>query len=195
MGRMIDSGSVGGTGTSRGVTLRSVALLAVIGVCAIGAAAAAERENEKPKAPASKMGASFDRMKALDGEWTGTAQGGPVTVLYKVTAAGSAVVETLFPGTPHEMVTVYTLDGDDLMLTHYCAAGNAPRMKATSARGANALDFKFAGATNLRSSRDMHMHEMSIEFLDADHVRSEWVSYKDGRKADSVKFDLARKKS
>ena len=52
-----------------------------------------------------------------------------VVSTYRVTAAGSAVMEVLFPGTDHEMVTVYHQDGDDLILTHYCAAGNQPRMK------------------------------------------------------------------
>jgi hypothetical protein len=47
--------------------------------------------------------------------------GMPVRVEYRVTGAGSAVVETLFPGTPHEMVTVYHARKGVLCMTHYCA--------------------------------------------------------------------------
>ena len=50
------------------------------------------------------------------------------TIVYSVIAAGSAVHEHMFPGGPHEMVTVYHLDGPDLLLTHYCAAGNKKLM-------------------------------------------------------------------
>ena len=59
---------------------------------------------------------------------------GDLVARYAVTAAGSAVVETVFPGTEHEMVTVYHADGSDLVLTHYCMEGNQPRMRAKAAR-------------------------------------------------------------
>ena len=65
--------------------------------------------------------AAFAKMKSLAGEWTGTiderGKGDPITVIYKTTANGTAVMETLFPGAPYEMVTVYHLDGDKLVLT------------------------------------------------------------------------------
>jgi len=40
----------------------------------------------------------------------------PVT--YKLTGAGSALIETQFPGMGHEMVSVYHLDGPELRMTH-----------------------------------------------------------------------------
>ena len=68
--------------------------------------------------------AALERFKQLSGEWTGKEvegihPGQQVNANYKVTAGGSAVVETLFPGTEHEMVTVIQPDGADLVLTHY----------------------------------------------------------------------------
>src|SRR5579862_1470550 len=88
-------------------------------------------EDKKP----SQAGERFEQFKQLAGDWVGTATGhGPdekdVHVQFKVTAGGSAVVETEFPGTEHEMVTVITEDGGDLSLTHYCMLGNQPHMKA-----------------------------------------------------------------
>src|SRR5262245_1647364 len=72
--------------------------------------------------------ASLERFKALEGEWVAAESGemahaGDLMARYHVTAAGSAVVEEVFPGTPHEMVTVYHLDGKELVLTHYCMNG------------------------------------------------------------------------
>ncbi|MCK7511304.1 MAG: hypothetical protein MZV70_49445 [Desulfobacterales bacterium] len=55
--------------------------------------------------------------------------GPAVSVTYRITANGSVVLETLFPGTDHEMLTLYHLDNDRLGLTHYCAMGNQPRME------------------------------------------------------------------
>src|SRR5580765_5136613 len=110
--------------------------------------------------------AGFARLKKLAGEWVAADDQGKPTdqlvAVYKVTAAGSAVQETLFPGGDHEGVTIFHLDGSNLVLTHYCAAGNQPRQKADPNSPANRIDFKFAGGTNLDPAKDMHMHESSI---------------------------------
>src|SRR5207237_10320126 len=89
-----------------------------------GFAAAQDMKQEPPKS-----NARFDRLKKLAGDWT-TGGAEPATASFRVTAGGSAVVETLFAGTPHEMVTVYTADGDDVKLTHYCMLGNQPTLRA-----------------------------------------------------------------
>src|SRR5258706_428438 len=76
---------------------------------------------------------AFEQFKQLAGEWVGKRagkDGHALTVQYKVTAGGSAVVETIMPGTDHEMVSVIPPDGDNLLLPHYCMLGNQPHMKA-----------------------------------------------------------------
>jgi hypothetical protein len=147
-------------------------------------------------APATDAKAALERLKGLTGTWTmsggkeGT-EGGIVT--YKVTGAGSAVVETLFAGGPHEMVTVYFLDGNDLVLTHYCAAGNQPRMRAKLGGDPNTLAFTFDGGTNFDPKKDMHMHEAVLKFIGPDQLRSEWQSYNGTTKGERVEIDLKRK--
>jgi len=139
--------------------------------------------------------ARFDNLKALTGEWTMSGGDGSVAVTYRVTAGGSAVVETLFPGAPHEMVTVYTIDKGDLVLTHYCAEGNQPHMKAVKGGDANAIAFKFDGGGNIKSPKDGHMHEATFAFKDTDHVTTTWLFYKDGKAGESKEFVLVRLKS
>ena len=98
--------------------------------------------------------AALERLKTLAGTWRGhvvTEDGPPATVVYSVTAAGTAVTEALFPGTSHEMLTVYHLEGDDLVLTHYCAMGNQPRMKLARAAGTDPV-----GAALRLRGRDEH---------------------------------------
>ena len=86
------------------------------------------------KAAKSPAAVQLERLKALAGTWVAADKDGKptdqVVSVIKVTAAGSAVQETLFPGQPHEMVSIYHLDKGDLVMTHYCALGNQPRMKA-----------------------------------------------------------------
>ena len=125
----------------------------------------------------------FERLKSLDGSWIdvdgifGTK--GAVAVTYKVTSGGHSVIETFPTGTPHEMVTVYHLEGNDLVLTHYCTAGNQPRMKREPSTNAKDLTFRCVGGTNMTES-DSHMHSARLVLVDQDHLKGTWSSVKAG---------------
>lgn len=141
---------------------------------------------------------SLETLKQLAGQWVRLdEQGEPtdkVVSEYRVTAAGSAVVEVLFPGSEHEMVTVYYQDGADLLLTHFCAAGNQPRMKCVAGDDPQVLVFDFVDATNMRSMGDHHMHAGTIKIIGSDRLESQWQAHRDGQPHELVKFQLARKK-
>ena len=143
---------------------------------------------------------AFEKLKGLVGEWVEAGKDGKptdkVVSVYKLTAGGSAVHETIFPGTPMEMVTVYHLDGKDLTLTHYCMLGNQPRLKLDQASTDKKLKFAFVGGSNLDPAKDPHMHEGSITFLDANTIESAWVGYQDGKPAEGhqMTMKLVRKK-
>lgn len=145
----------------------------------------------EPAAPDS----AFETLKALAGEWAGQRDdGATVKVTYEVYSNGSAVVETITPPDEPNMVTVYHLDGQDLRLTHYCAAKNQPRMKAKSVSpDGRLLSFEFVDATNLARPTDGHMHALEITFLDSDRIRHKWTWMENEQKRDNV-FDLARVK-
>jgi hypothetical protein len=166
------------------------------GLLALTLAAAAGADEKK--APAKNAG--LERMKKLAGTWVAADDKGQptgqVVSVFKVTSAGSAVQETLFPGTDHEMVTVYHLDGPDVVLTHYCALGNQPHLKLDTAGLPNKLAFKFVGGTNLNPAKDMHMHEGTITIVDDDHLESSWQGWQDGKAAagHAMTMKLVRKK-
>ena len=92
------------------------------------------------------------------------------------------------------MVTIYYMDGADLVLTHYCAMGNQPRMKFTGVSDKGEYVFDFTGGSNIDPAKDMHMHAVRIRILGPDKVESVWDSWKDGKKVESKTFVLARKK-
>jgi hypothetical protein len=149
----------------------------------------------EPARPAADAKAAFERLKTLAGDWTAKigGQGQPAKVQYRVTAAGSVLMETQFPGAPHEMITMYHLDGDDLRLTHYCAAKNQPRLKLDRAAStADTLVFAFDGGTNFDPSKDTHMHSAEIRFEGPGHVVSRWASYQGGKKGPEAVFDLSK---
>jgi hypothetical protein len=157
-----------------------------------------DKRDEKEHGKETGKHARFEQFKQLAGEWVGKEKGKggfEVHVKYKVTAGGSAVVETLFPGTDHEMVTVIHRDGDDLLLTHYCMLGNQPQMKAPGKGDGTKVAFKFVRATNLKSEKEMHMRDATYTFVSKDTLRTEWTHYKDGKAGDRVVFELKRRKA
>jgi hypothetical protein len=152
--------------------------------------------------PASAAGPAasspgLERFKSLAGEWVAAEDGpmqkkGDLVARYTVTAAGSAVVETVFPGSEHEMVTVYTADGGDVVLTHYCMEGNQPRMRAKAPTGSK-VQFAFEGGARIDPRRDRHMHSAWIEFVGADEIRNEWTEHAQGKPVMVVGSHLVRK--
>ncbi len=177
----------------RGTLVLGLVLVAHLTIAAEPAAPVSPAAATTPSAAAA-----FDRLKSLAGDWAGTvgdANGPPASITYRVTAAGSAVVETLFPGTPHEMVTVYHRDGDALVLTHYCAAGNQPRMRLDPAASTTErLVFAFAGGTNLNPAVDAHMHSGELRLVGPDRLEEDWASYKDGKQTSTHRFLITRRR-
>lgn len=128
---------------------------------------------------------TFEKLKKLSGTWMEADKDGKptdkVVSIIRVTAGGSAVHETLFPGDPMEMISVYHLDNDDLLMTHYCMLGNQPRMKADPASPPNQIRWKFVGGTNLDPTKDAHMHAATVTFIDEDHIEIEGESWEGGK--------------
>lgn len=146
--------------------------------------------------PADQPSPAFDRLKTLAGEWEGTAveEGKPVPArtTYRVVSDGSALLNDLDPGTPHEMVTMFHMDGKELLMTHYCAAHNQPRLRAVPGSDPKVIAFEFKDATNLASPDAGHMHRVKFKILDADHHVEEWT-YLDHGKEQTGRFEFHRK--
>jgi hypothetical protein len=136
-----------------------------------------------------------ERVKALAGTWEGDrASEGPQVTTFTVSSAGSSVREVMFPGTPHEMTNMYHMDGDSLLMTHYCAMGNQPRMRATVGPNPNELRFEFDGVSNLRTPDEMYMGSMTMTIVDEDHIKQVWHHYVKGVKGEPTVIELTRKR-
>ncbi len=146
------------------------------------------------KADAQREAATLDRVKSLAGEWV-WAEGenaGQLASVFAVSSAGSVVREIMFPGSAHEMTNLYHLDGPDLLVTHYCAQGNQPRMRCTSP-GAGRLDFYSDGVTNLIDANKEYMAELSLIFNPDGTITQEWRSMTGGKVTGHAVFQLKRK--
>lgn len=115
-----------------------------------------------------------------------------VRVEYKVSSNGSTIIETLFPGHKHEMMTVYHDKGGKLSMTHYCSIGNQPQMDLVKADG-NTLEFALSSeAADINVAKDGHMHGLVITMVDKDHLLHSWTMYQEGQPGGQTDLELTR---
>ena len=133
------------------------------------------------------------RIKSLVGSWQGTNDGRPVSVTYALVSNGTALMENLNGGHDADMITMYTPDGAVLLATHYCAAGNQPRMRAQASPDGKSIDFQFVDVSNANGSSADVMRRLVVTFVDANHFNQQWTSSgADGKEHTSV-FQFTRK--
>lgn len=144
--------------------------------------------------PDAATTAAFDRLKTLAGTWEAPDEKGVKSVVSVITVSsnGSAIREVMLPGTPNEMTNMYHLDGSSIMVTHYCAMGNQPRMRCRSSDGTT-FSFAFDGITNMAGKDDNPMASLILEIKDANHMSQTWDNLKPGADAHAV-FELSRKR-
>lgn len=134
---------------------------------------------------AGEADALFERLEGLEGVWEGTStRGWEGRVEYRLIGRHSALMGvSSYEAHPGDtMVTIYYRHGDDVGLTHYCVAGNQPRLVATEIEeGGRRATFTFAGATGIVSRDEGHMDKVVIEFVDDDEFVSRWTWYQDGQ--------------
>ena len=152
----------------------------------------------------------FDSLKGLAGTWEGQVTTTPkmsdmgdmanVVVTLRVTSRGNALVhEMKAAGTPDDPahydhpVTMFYMNGDSLMLVHYCDAGNRPRMTARSSPDGKTVDFDFVDLEG--GTQNGNMQHATFTFIDANHHTEDWTYLMPGDKAVRAHLDLHRAQS
>jgi hypothetical protein len=122
--------------------------------------------------------------------------GNPANIVaVRTKAAGSAVVHTYRAGTPGEMETVFHMDGDLLLLTHYCALQNAPVLKFVKSNKPGELKFVFHGGTNFDPKIDAHLHESTFQIMDNNTIEQRSTVFANDVAAPELKAVLHRRAS
>ena len=137
---------------------------------------------------------SFNQLKSLAGSWEGTMDGKPMQISLRVTSMGNALVhEMTMAGRSDDPITMLYLDGDRLLLTHYCDAGNRPRMAATTTPDGKTVDFHFLDVANFNSKQGGYMQHAVFTPLDANHHTEDWTFLAQGKPI-NAHIDLQRTK-
>ncbi len=141
--------------------------------------------------------AAFARLTSLEGEWQGRiadeGSGERITIRYDVVSSGKAVIEHMFPDTPHDMVTVYYLASGRLQATHYCSIGNQPAYALSPKSTADELVFDFAGGSGFDPAKDQHAHDTWIRIVDENRIVTHTNFFGEGTKNAEVTAYLTRR--
>lgn len=147
--------------------------------------------------PVYKGSEAFEQMKQLAGKWEGTVNMGgkgpqKIDASYRVTSSGTVLVETIFEGSPHEMVTIYHDDKNKrLGLTHYCGLNNQPKMVLIGNKE-NSLEFDLAQDAPIDASHEPHMHALTVTFSGKNEIKHQWTQFAQGEKKMTVVIDFKR---
>jgi hypothetical protein len=165
-------------------------VLCALAFCVFVAAIAVPQEMKM----AARTNPAFDQIKSLAGHWEGTTNPGhKVEVSYEVISNGSVVMERLHPGNEPDMITMYALDGDRILVTHFCSAGNQPTMQSAPSPAANGkLEFTFLRLAGAKSPDEGHMAALTMSMPDKTHLVQTWT-FEDHGKTMTESFTYARK--
>ena len=159
-------------------------------VCAFVANLAVPQEMHPP----ARTTPAFDQIKSLVGHWEGsTPEGKKGQASYELISNGSVVMERLSSPNEPEMITMYSLEGDRIFVTHYCSAGNQPTMQTAPSPAANGkLDFTFLRLAGAKSPDEAHMVSLSVSMPDKNHLNQVWT-FTDHGKTMTENLNFTRK--
>ena len=147
----------------------------------------------------SEADISFDKIKTLEGSWDGKVtvaehpdmNNAAIHVSLRVTSMGNALVHEMYgEGRPDHPVTMVYMDGGQLVLTHYCDAGNRPRMAGKVSPDGKKVEFEFLDISG--SNKFGHMNHAVFTVIDANHHLEDWTYMTPGDKPIHAHFDLQR---
>lgn len=177
--------------------MKSLRILLCVAVMTLATAAVAQSDAQK----------SFNELKTLAGKWEGPVKvvppmpqmdnGKPMDITMRVTSRGNALVHEMqeagSPDNPSKNdhpVTMLYMDQGRLLLTHYCDAGNRPRMVAKASPDGKTVEFNFLDVAG--STQEGHMTHAVFTFIDANHHTEDWTFALPGDKAIQAHMDLRR---
>jgi hypothetical protein len=186
--------------------MKSLRILLSLALLSIFTVAFAQHDMQKSDAPKSDAQKSFDQLKALAGTWHATVTTDPPVkemgngaigeVSLRVTSRGNALVHEMGeqgkddPTKYDHPVTMFYLDNDRLVLTHYCDAGNRPRMAARESTDGKTVEFDFLDVAG--NTQYGHMEHAVFTFIDANHHTEDWTFKLKGDKLMHAHLDLRR---
>ena len=143
-------------------------LIILVATAAVALPQQMQMPMSKASGPQSDAQKAFERLKTLAGSWEGSFMGISMKMTIRVTSTGNAILhEVTASGRPDDPITMIYVDGDRLLLTHFCDSGNRPRMQGKLSPDGNTVTFDFLDVSG--NAEKFLMHDVMFTMVDADH--------------------------
>ena len=131
---------------------------------------------------------AFETFKGFEGKWA--IRSGqktlPFEMTYQIGSKGSIVTEQF-----GKELSVFYRDGQSLLMTHFCNAGNQPRLRLRENTQSGVFEFLMFDITNLQSSDADHVERVAYRVIDDKTIALEIV-WKNHKPEESEKYTLTR---
>lgn len=147
-------------------------LMPTLLLCLLAPAAVVFAQDNPPKTASAQSDAkkAFAELKALTGSWHGTVMGRLINITIRITSSGNAILNEATAeggGVPDHEITTFYVEGDRLLATHYCDAGNRAHWEGKMSPDGKTIEFSFLDVAG--STRGGYLKDMVITMIDADH--------------------------
>ena len=162
--------------------MRKLTILIILAAAALVSAQEIPMPMPKTAGAQSDAQKAFEKLKTLAGSWQGSVMGMSVQATIRVTSRGNAILhEMTSSGIPDNPITMIYVDGDRLLLTHYCDSGNRPRMEGKISPDGNSVEFTLFDITG--NTEKGFMNRIAFTIVDANHHNEESTFMLPGNKA------------
>lgn len=161
-----------------------IVLLTVLLIPAVNSQGAGSRSTESQDA--------FDRLLALEGTWIPKNSNGDFRIVFEAISGNTVLLETWIAGSSKHSITVYHLDNDRVIATHYCPQGNQPRLELNLDGTPDKLDFTYFDATSIENENESYQHNLSFDFRGPDKGLERSETYITAGVAETDSLILAR---
>jgi hypothetical protein len=173
--------------------MRKLTILFIIIFAA--ASAAFSQETSKNVTPQSDAQKAFEKLKTLSGSWGGTIMGVPINFTIRTASSGTAILQegnTAKGPTPDHEITMFYLDGDRLLATHYCDAGNRVNMEGKISDDGKSVEFSFLDEAG--STKNGLVKRVKFTLLDANNHVEEFTFVMSNGKPIELRGEFQRTK-
>lgn len=163
--------------------IRMRTLMPALLICLLATASVVCAQDNPPKPASAQSDAkkAFAKLKTLIGSWQGTVMGMSVNVTIRLASSGTAILhEATGDGKrpPNHEITMFYVDGDRLLATHFCDGGNRVRWEGKMSPDGERIELSFldvAGGTRGGLAKDMvftmidaDKHAIALNFITPD---------------------------
>jgi hypothetical protein len=169
-------------------------ILSALLICLVMAMACGTSVAQTTSQPSDAQKA-FDNMKNFAGSWQGTIMGISINVTIRLTSSGTAILHEATTGggrPPDHEITMFYVEGDRLLATHYCDGGNRARFEGKMSPDRMTSEFNFLDVAG--STKGGLVKRMVFTIIDANKHVVEFTFIKPDGKPIELRGEFERTK-